>query len=146
MCIPTTADSTCFLYLQELFNDLKQNLNNLYASRPQENVGEEKDEYFDKTYIVEYSSPNIAKPFHVGNLRSAIIGNSVANILQFMGHNILRMNYLGDWGTQFGILSLAFEHFGNEEMLESNPMRHLLNVYVEGNKGLIVVNKIQKFK
>ena len=84
--------------------------------------------------IVEYSSPNIAKPFHVGNLRSTIIGNSVANILEFHGHDVIRMNYLGDWGTQFGILSLAYDQFGDPNQLQQEPLKHLFNVYVEGNR------------
>ncbi|OTF75283.1 hypothetical protein BLA29_001708 [Euroglyphus maynei] len=84
--------------------------------------------------IVEYSSPNIAKPFHVGNLRSTIIGNSVANLLQFYGNDVLRMNYLGDWGTQFAILSLAFDRFGDPDQLRRAPLKHLFDVYVEGNR------------
>lgn len=87
-----------------------------------------------KKIIVEYSSPNIAKPFHVGNLRSTIIGNSIANILQFGGHDVLRMNYLGDWGTQFGILSLAYDQYGEEDKLKSEPLKHLFDVYVKGNQ------------
>lgn len=84
--------------------------------------------------IVEFSSPNIAKPFHVGNLRSTIIGNSIANILKFKGHTVIRMNYLGDWGTQFGILSLAFDSFGDEKKLQSQPLNHLFEIYVQGNR------------
>ncbi|XP_075676581.1 arginyl-tRNA synthetase, mitochondrial isoform X2 [Dermatophagoides pteronyssinus] len=87
-----------------------------------------------KKIIVEYSSPNIAKPFHVGNLRSTIIGNSIANILEFYGNNVIRMNYLGDWGTQFGILSLAYDQFGDPNKLQCEPLKHLFNVYVDGNR------------
>lgn len=94
-----------------------------------------------ETIIVEYSSPNIAKPFHVGNLRSAIIGNCVANVLAFKGHNVIRMNYLGDWGTQFGILSLAYDKFGNEQALQAEPLKHLFEVYVKGNQGSFGLNR-----
>lgn len=85
------------------------------------------------TIVVEYSSPNIAKPFHVGNLRSTIIGNFVANLQSFCGHNVIRLNYLGDWGTQFGILSLAYDYFGDDNTLAQNPLKHLFDVYVKGN-------------
>lgn len=113
---------------------MKQNLEKSYLRHRQDET-ENGLESFRKRIIVEYSSPNIAKPFHVGNLRSAIIGNCVANVLQFKGHDVIRMNYLGDWGTQFGILSLAFDHFGSEQMLHSDPLKHLFEVYVKGNQG-----------
>ncbi len=57
-----------------------------------------------KRIVVDYSSPNIAKEMHVGHLRSTIIGDSIANLLEFLGHNVLRVNHIGDWGTQFGML------------------------------------------
>ena len=86
-----------------------------------------------ETIVVEFSSPNMAKPFHVGNYRSTIVGNFVANFLQFCGHNVIRLNYLGDFGTQFGILSLAFDYFGNDKSLAEDPIKHLYEVYVKGN-------------
>jgi len=86
-----------------------------------------------QTIVVEFSSPNIAKPFHVGNLRSTIIGNFVSNLNSFCGNNVIRLNYLGDWGTQFGILSLAYDYFGDDNKLAKNPLKHLFEVYVKGN-------------
>lgn len=86
-----------------------------------------------KNIIVEFSSPNIAKPFHVGHLRSTIIGNCISNVLSFCGHNVHRLNYLGDWGTQFGILSLAYDYFGDDRSLQEDPLKHLLDVYIKGN-------------
>lgn len=88
--------------------------------------------------IVEFSSPNIAKPFHVGNFRSTIIGNSVSKLLEIGGDKVIRMNYLGDWGTQFGILSLAYELYGESEKLESYPLKHLFDLYVKGNQGEVL--------
>ena len=84
--------------------------------------------------IVEFSSPNIAKPFHAGHLRSTIIGGFIANLYQAAGYDVIRMNYLGDWGRQFGLLANAFEIYGSEEKLEKDPIGHLFDIYVEINK------------
>ncbi|XP_060608990.2 probable arginine--tRNA ligase, mitochondrial [Anolis sagrei] len=88
-----------------------------------------------KKIIIEFSSPNIAKKFHVGHLRSTIIGNFVANLKEACGHNVKRINYLGDWGMQFGLLGAGFQRFGSEEKLQSNPLQHLFEVYVQVNKA-----------
>ncbi|XP_068793844.1 probable arginine--tRNA ligase, mitochondrial isoform X2 [Struthio camelus] len=84
--------------------------------------------------VVEFSSPNIAKKFHVGHLRSTIIGNFIANLKVALGHQVTRINYLGDWGMQFGLLGVGFQQFGNNEKLKSNPLEHLVEVYVQINK------------
>ncbi|KAG7509240.1 putative arginine-tRNA ligase, mitochondrial [Solea senegalensis] len=86
------------------------------------------------TTLVEYSSPNIAKKFHAGHLRSTIIGNFISNLKQFLGNNVIRMNYLGDWGMQFGLLGAGFGQFGCQEKLKQNPLQHLFEVYVQVNK------------
>jgi arginyl-tRNA synthetase len=87
-----------------------------------------------KKMIIEFSSPNIAKPFHAGHLRSTIIGGFLSNLYEGAGWEVLRMNYLGDWGKQYGVLALGFEKFGNEEALVANPIDHLFNVYVKISK------------
>ncbi|QDS69709.1 hypothetical protein FKW77_009837 [Venturia effusa] len=87
-----------------------------------------------KRIIVEFSSPNIAKEFHAGHLRSTIIGGFISNLYQGLGWEVIRMNYLGDWGKQFGILALGFETYGTEEELEKNPIGHLFDVYVKISK------------
>ncbi len=87
-----------------------------------------------RTIIVEFSSPNIAKPFHAGHLRSTIIGGFLANLYEAAGWKVIRMNYLGDWGRQFGLLANAFELYGSEEKLEKDPIGHLFDIYVEINK------------
>ncbi|XP_031311880.2 probable arginine--tRNA ligase, mitochondrial isoform X2 [Camelus dromedarius] len=87
-----------------------------------------------KKIIVEFSSPNVAKKFHVGHLRSTIIGNFIANLKEALGHQVTRINYLGDWGMQFGLLGTGFQLFGYEEKLQSNPLQHLFEVYVQVNK------------
>ncbi len=94
----------------------------------------EKDIGGKKRVIVEFSSVNIAKPFGIGHLRSTIIGNSLSNILEFTGHRVTRINYLGDWGTQFGKLLFGYKKFGSEKKLDKKPAKHLFEIYVEANK------------
>jgi arginyl-tRNA synthetase len=86
-----------------------------------------------KRIIVEFSSPNIAKPFHAGHLRSTIIGGFLANLYQLAGWDVIRINYLGDWGKQYGLLALAFEKYGDEEALNKDPINHLFQLYVRVN-------------
>ncbi|GBO27321.1 putative arginine--tRNA ligase, mitochondrial, partial [Araneus ventricosus] len=84
--------------------------------------------------IVEYSSPNVAKPFHFGHFRSTIIGNYIANLCKYVGHKVTRLNYVGDWGLQYGILAVGFNKFGCEEMLQKDPLNHLFEVYKKANE------------
>ncbi|KAJ5662793.1 Arginine--tRNA ligase cytoplasmic [Penicillium macrosclerotiorum] len=86
-----------------------------------------------KRLIVEFSSPNIAKAFHAGHLRSTIIGSFLANIFTVMGWDVIKMNYLGDWGKQYGLLANGFKQFGSEEGLTKDPINHLFDVYVKIN-------------
>ena len=83
-----------------------------------------------KNIIVEYSSPNIAKPFHVGHLRTTVIGRALYNMYKFLGYNTIGINHLGDWGTQFGKLIEGYKRFGNEYNLEENPIDKLTEIYV----------------
>lgn len=84
-----------------------------------------------KKVVVEFSSPNIAKPFHVGHLFTTAIGNSLYKILNFDGYSTTRINHLGDWGTQFGKLISAYKRWGDEEALEKDPIKELLRIYVK---------------
>lgn len=85
--------------------------------------------------IVEFSSPNIAKPFHVGHLRSTIIGNFIANLFKAFQNDVVRLNYLGDWGTQFGYLAIGMEMAQcTDRELKENPIHHLYHAYVQANK------------
>lgn len=86
-----------------------------------------------KNIIVEYSSPNIAKPFHVGHLRTTVIGRALYNMYKFLGYNTIGINHLGDWGTQFGKLIEGYKRFGNEYNLEENPIDKLTEIYVRIN-------------
>ena len=83
-----------------------------------------------KTIIVEYSSPNIAKPFHIGHIRTTVIGNSLYKIFDFLGYKVVRMNHLGDYGTQFGKIIAAYRRWGSKEEVEANPISTLLALYV----------------
>lgn len=84
-----------------------------------------------KTVIVEFSSPNIAKPFHIGHLFSTAVGNSLSKIYAFLGYKVERINHLGDWGTQFGKLICAYKKWGDKEATEKTPMAELTRIYVK---------------
>ena len=105
--------------LQE-FSDKKENFGN-------SNIGE------NKTIVIDYSSPNIAKPFHIGHLRSTVIGNALYNIYKFLGYNVVGINHLGDYGTQFGKLIEGYKRWGKEYDIESNPIDELTKIYVRIN-------------
>jgi arginyl-tRNA synthetase len=91
---------------------------------------------------IDLSSPNIAKPFSMGHLRSTVIGNAMANLMEKLGYNPIRINYIGDWGTQFGKLIVAYKKWGSEEAVRKEPIKELLKLYVrfheeaEQNKAL----------
>ena len=89
------------------------------------------DEGSGKNVIVEFSSPNIAKPFHVGHAFTTILGNSLSRIYKKLGYNVIRMNHLGDYGTQFGKLITAFRLWGDEDKLNEDPITELLRIYVK---------------
>ena len=82
---------------------------------------------------IDLSSPNIAKPFSVGHLRSTVIGDALSNIFRKMGYNTLKINHLGDWGKQFGLLMVAYKKWGSKEAVEANPIDELLQLYVRIN-------------
>ena len=105
-----------------------------------EKILKEKDDYGKsnigegKTVCVEYSSPNIAKPFHVGHLFTTAIGNALYKMFKAEGYNTVGINHLGDWGTQFGKLISAYKRWVDEEALEQNPIDELLRIYVKFHK------------
>lgn len=83
-----------------------------------------------KAVTIDFSSPNIAKPFSMGHLRSTVIGNSLAHIMEKCRYNAVRINHLGDWGTQFGKLMVAYRLWGNEQDVKARPIQELLKLYV----------------
>lgn len=86
-----------------------------------------------KNIIVEYSSPNIAKPFHIGHLRNTVIGAALYRIYKFLGYNTTGINHLGDYGTQFGKMIEGYKRWGNEYDFEANPIDECMNIYVRIN-------------
>ncbi len=84
-----------------------------------------------RRYVIDYSSPNIAKPMHVGHLRSTIVGESLKRILTYLGNEVVGLNYLGDIGTQFGALIVAYRRWVDEKALEEDPIKELLRIYVK---------------
>lgn len=105
-----------------------------YGKNPVNGLKDPKDASAGrKRIIVEFSSPNIAKPFHAGHLRSTIIGGFISNLYEGAGWDVVRINYLGDWGKQYGLLALGFERYGDEEALLKDPINHLFNLYVRIN-------------
>ena len=82
-----------------------------------------------RTVVVDYSSPNIAKPMHVGHIRSTVIGDCLCRTLRFLGHNVIADNHLGDWGTQFGMIIYGFKHFVDQERFRQQPVAELTRLY-----------------
>lgn len=86
-----------------------------------------------KNIVVEFSSVNIAKPFHIGHIRSTVIGDALRNIHKFLGYNTIASNYIGDYGTQFGTMIKAYKLWGDDDKLRKSPIKELLNLYVRYN-------------
>ena len=83
-----------------------------------------------KTVVVEFSSPNIAKPFHIGHVRTTVIGNALSKIYQSQGYHVEKLNHLGDYGTQFGKLIVAYKLWGDKQAVEKDPIKELLKLYI----------------
>ena len=82
-----------------------------------------------KTYVVDFSSPNVAKPLHVGHIRSTVIGDALSRTLRFLGHHVISDNHLGDWGTQFGMIIYGYRHFADAKAYETEPLNELGRLY-----------------
>ncbi|WP_312098270.1 arginine--tRNA ligase [Niallia sp.] len=107
----------------------------LVASKVIQEILEQKEHYGDfpqdkGVMTIDLSSPNIAKPFSMGHLRSTVIGNAIGHIAEKNGYTPIRINHLGDWGTQFGKLIVAYKRWGKEEEVKKNPIKELLKLYV----------------
>ena len=82
-----------------------------------------------RKYVVDYSSPNVAKPMHVGHIRSTVIGDAIAKVLRFAGHEVITDNHLGDWGTQFGMIIYGYKHFLDKDAFDGEPVKELGRLY-----------------
>ena len=108
-----------------------------------EEIENKKDEYGSsnigngKTIVIDYSAPNIAKPFHIGHLRSTVIGGSLYKIYKFLGYHVVGINHLGDYGTQFGKLIEGYKRWGKEYNIEENTIDELTKIYVRINNCLL---------
>ncbi|MBQ9071516.1 MAG: arginine--tRNA ligase [Clostridia bacterium] len=89
-----------------------------------------------KTVVLDYSSPNVAKPFHIGHLGTTVIGHSLKLLHEFAGYKCVGINYLGDWGTQFGKLIVAYKRWGNKEVIEEGGVDELVKLYVKINNAI----------
>lgn len=106
---------------------------------------ETKQDVKPKKIVMDFSSPNIAKPFHAGHLRSTIIGNFIANINTYFNNKVTRINYLGDWGTQFGLLQYGLKSKNIDlKDLKQDPIRSLYDVYVYANKLASTDDSVQQ--
>ncbi len=109
----------------------------VYAQQVLSAVLEQKEDYgrsdmgTGKTIVIDYSSPNIAKPFHVGHLRSTVIGNAIYKIYEELGYHCEGINHLGDWGTQFGKLIVAYKKWGSKDAVEEKGIQELMRIYVK---------------
>jgi arginyl-tRNA synthetase len=113
---------------------------------PRCSVGQIED---DKTIVIDFSSPNVAKPMHVGHIRSTVIGDALARTLRFLGYRVITDNHLGDWGTQFGIIIYGYKHFGDPQTVDKDPVGELSKLYrlvnqlIEYRKALSSVDSLQ---
>ena len=112
------------------FFDKEQYAKQIVDTISEENFGS-SDIGEGKTICIDYSSPNVAKNFHVGHLRTTIIGNSLYKIYSKLGYHVERINHLGDWGTQFGKLIVAYKNWGSKEEVEKNGIAELMKIYVK---------------
>ena len=114
-----------FISKEEFVRDVVEDVIEKGDKYGRTNVGE------GKKVIVEYSSPNIAKPFHIGHIRSTVIGNAIYKIYDALGYDVVRINHLGDYGTQFGKMICAYRHWGNKEDVIKAPIQTLLSYYTK---------------
>jgi arginyl-tRNA synthetase len=96
-----------------------------------------------RTFVIDFSSPNVAKPMHVGHLRSSIIGEAITRLLRFLGHKVITDNHLGDWGLQFGMLLYGYKNYLDEAALASDPVQEMVRLYVKVRNEIKPAEKVE---
>ncbi len=139
MCHPPEIAGPGFINLRLKDQWLTQQLTDALADT---RLGVPKVEQ-SRTYVIDYSSPNVAKEMHVGHIRSTVIGDSLARTLRFLGHRVISDNHLGDWGTQFGMIIYGYKHFKNDEAYKEQPVKELGRLYKLVNQ-LVSYNNFKK--
>ncbi len=124
ICLPPEIAGPGFINLKLRDEYIAASISNAAAD---ERLGVEPSP--PKTYVIDYSAPNVAKPMHVGHIRSTVIGDALAKILKFLGHRVISDNHLGDWGTQFGMVIYGYKHFANETAFTDAPVTELSRLY-----------------
>ncbi|MES2791064.1 MAG: arginine--tRNA ligase [Planctomycetota bacterium] len=125
LCIPPEIAGPGFINLKLREEWLEAETNRI-AADPREGIAPIDK---PKTYVVDFSGPNVAKPMHVGHLRSTVIGDSICRILRFVGHTVHGDNHIGDWGTQFGMIIYGYKHFLNQEAFQQDAVQELARLY-----------------
>jgi len=129
LCEPPTVAGAGFINFKMLDRALSEAVN---LVRNDKHLGVESLQK-PKTIIIDFSSPNVAKPMHVGHIRSTILGDSLARIASHLGHHVITDNHIGDWGTQFGKVIYGWKHLLNREALDQTPIDELVRLYREVN-------------
>ncbi|MCX8493863.1 MAG: arginine--tRNA ligase [Chthoniobacterales bacterium] len=129
LCEPPTVAGAGFINFKMLDRALSEAVNFV---RNDKHLGVESLQK-PKTIIIDFSSPNVAKPMHVGHIRSTILGDSLARIASHLGHHVITDNHIGDWGTQFGKVIYGWKHLLNREALDQTPIDELVRLYREVN-------------
>ena len=124
-CDPPEIAGPGFINLKLKDSFLKNSLANMLGDG---RCGVDKVET-EKSIVIDFSSPNVAKPMHVGHIRSTVIGDALARTLRFLGYPVVTDNHLGDWGTQFGIIIYGYKHFGDPQVVEADPVTELAKLY-----------------
>ena len=105
-------------------------------------VETEDEKNKEKNIVIDYSAPNIAKPFHIGHLRSTVIGAALYNIYKYLGYNVIGINHLGDYGTQFGKLIEGYKRWGEEYNIDLDPINELTKIYIRINNAWCIYSFI----
>ncbi len=129
LCEPPTVAGAGFINFKMLDRALSEAVN---LVRNDKHLGVESLK-MPKTILIDFSSPNVAKPMHVGHIRSTILGDSLARIASHLGHHVITDNHIGDWGTQFGKVIYGWKHLLNREALDQTPIDELVRLYREVN-------------